>query len=55
METPRGLRQRKPSDSSHQVDVIHVADDRDKKPRLNAGRDEVVWGKTPSGEGAWKH
>ncbi|KAF8550645.1 hypothetical protein OG21DRAFT_1419342 [Imleria badia] len=50
METPQGLRQRKPSDSSHRVDGIHVADDRDEKPRPNASRDEVVWGKTPSGE-----
>ena len=53
MASPQGLRQRildsaRPSDH---VDGIHVIDDRDEKPRSNTARDEVVWGKTPSGEG----
>lgn len=50
LASPQGLRQRL-SDSANHVDGIHVIDDRDEKPRPNVARDEVVWGKTPSGEG----
>lgn len=54
---PQGLRRRKQSDSAMtcgHVDGIHVVDDRDEKPRSqNPPREEVVWGKTPSGQGAW--
>lgn len=55
--SPQGLRQRRLSDSakaSDHVDEVHVVDDRDEKPRLNAPPEEVVWGKTPSGEGTWR-
>lgn len=57
LTTPPGLRQRKPSGSakpSDNADTIHVVDDRDEKQHLNDARDEVVWGKTPSGEGTWQ-
>lgn len=56
LASPQGLRQRRLSDSartSDHVHQVHVVDDRDEKPRLNSQREEVVWGKTPSGEGAW--
>ena len=45
MESPGELCWRKLSNSSYHVDGIHVVD----------SRDEVMWGKTPSGEGTWWH
>ncbi|KAF8438448.1 phospholipid methyltransferase-domain-containing protein [Boletus edulis BED1] len=51
--SPQGLRQRKLSELARTPDhvgPIHVVDDLDEKPRSDAARDEVVWGKTPSGE-----
>lgn len=56
LASPQGLRQRKLSDSARtadHVDEIHVVDDREEKPRLNPPQEEVVWGKTPNGEGTW--
>ena len=58
LANPNGLRQRKPSDSarpSDRANDVHVVNAREEKPRSNAARDEVVWGKTPSEEGVWYH